>query len=56
MSWRTVVITGAAKLDLKMGLLVVRKETTTRSHLSEIGTLMIESTAGGFGGLSGSCG
>lgn len=45
MSWRIVVITGVAKLDLKMGFLVVRKESTTRIHLSEIHTVMIESTA-----------
>ena len=46
MSWRTVVITGCAKLDYKMDYLVVRKkEHTSRVHLSEIGLLMIESTA-----------
>lgn len=45
MSWRVIVVTGVAKLDLKMGFLVVRKESTTRIHLSEIHTLMIDSTA-----------
>ena len=45
MSWRVVVVTGVAKLDLKMGFLVVRKETTTRVHLSEIHTLIVDSTA-----------
>lgn len=46
MSWRTVVITGCAKLDYKMDYLVVRKQDETkRVHLSEIGLLMIESTA-----------
>lgn len=45
MSWRVVVVSGVAKLDLKMGFLVVRKETTTRVHLSEIHTLIIDSTA-----------
>lgn len=46
MSWRTVVITGCAKLDYKMDYLVVRKnDHTSRVHLSEIGMLMIESTA-----------
>ena len=45
MSWRVVVVTGVAKLDLKMGFLVVRKDTTTRVHLSEIHTLIIDSTA-----------
>ena len=46
MSWRTVVVTGCAKLDYKMDYLVVRKkEHTSRVHLSEIGLLIIESTA-----------
>lgn len=45
MSWRVVVVTGVAKLDLKLGFLVVRKETTTRIHLSEIHTLIVDSTA-----------
>lgn len=45
MSWRTVVITNVAKLDLQMGFMVVRKEETTKIHLSEIGTVLIESTA-----------
>ena len=46
MSWRTVVITGIAKLDFKMDCLVIRKqEETVRIHLSEIGMVIIESTA-----------
>lgn len=45
MSWRTVVISHRAKLDLQMNYLVVRNEETTKIHLSEIGTLLIESTA-----------
>ena len=45
MSWRVIVVTGVAKLDLKMGFLVVRKESITKIHLSEIHTLIIESTA-----------
>lgn len=46
MSWRTVVITGNAKLDYKMDYLVVRKaEATTRIFIGEIGLLIIESTA-----------
>ena len=46
MSWRTVIVTGSAKLDYKMDYLVVRKqEGTNRIHLSEIGLLMVESTA-----------
>ena len=45
MSWRTVVVSSSAKLDYQMGYLVVRKDTTVKIHLSEIGLLMIESTA-----------
>lgn len=46
MSWRTVVVTGNAKLDYKMDYLVVRKaEMTRRIFIGEIGMLMIESTA-----------
>lgn len=44
MSWRTVIITGITKLELKLGYLVVRNETTTRISLSEIDTILIEST------------
>ncbi len=44
MSWRVVEITGVAKLDLKMGFLVVRKERTTKIHISELHTLIIDST------------
>ena len=45
MSWRVVVISRRAKLDLKMDYLVVRGDATQRIHLSEISLLMIESTA-----------
>ncbi len=45
MSWRTVVIVSSAKLDYQMGYLVVRKDTVTKIHLSEIRLLLIESTA-----------
>ena len=45
MSWRIVVISGRAKLDLKMNYLVVRREEVSKVHLSEISTLIIESTA-----------
>lgn len=45
MSWRIVTITGVAKLDLKLGFMVVRKEETVKIHLSEIHTLLIQSTA-----------
>ena len=45
MSWRVVVITKVAKLDLQLGFLVVRGEETLKIHLSEISTLIIENTA-----------
>ncbi|MCH5272783.1 MAG: type II CRISPR-associated endonuclease Cas1 [Lachnospiraceae bacterium] len=45
MSWRTVVIASSAKLDYQMGYLVVRREDTTKIHLSEISILLIETTA-----------
>lgn len=46
MSWRTIVITGNAKLDYKMGYLIVRKQGETKQiHLTEIESLMVESTA-----------
>ena len=45
MSWRTVVVSGSAKLDYKLGYLVVRKDTTTKIHLNEISTLLLETTA-----------
>ena len=45
MSWRTVVVSSSAKLDYQMGYLVVRKDTTAKIHLNEIGLLLIESTA-----------
>ena len=45
MSWRTVVISRRAKLDLKLNYLVIRGEEVLRIHLSEISTLMVESTA-----------
>lgn len=45
MSWRIVVISRRAKLDLKMNYLVVRGDETRKVHLSEISTIMIESTA-----------
>lgn len=45
MSWRTIVISSTAKLDYQMGYLVIRKEDIIKIHLSEIETLMIESTA-----------
>ena len=46
MSWRVVVVASNAKLDYKLGYLVVRTvEEVKRVHLSEIGVLMLESTA-----------
>jgi CRISPR-associated endonuclease Cas1 subtype II len=45
MSWRTVVVSQNAKLDYQLGYLVVRMETTTKIHLSELSTLILESTA-----------
>ena len=45
MSWRTVVISKSAKLDYKMGYMVVRQGDITKIHMSEIALLLIESTA-----------
>ena len=45
MSWRTVVITKRAKLDLEIGYMVVRGNDTVKIHLSELSTVLIESTA-----------
>ncbi len=45
MSWRIVMITNSAKLDYKMDYLCVRQDSITKIHLSEIGMLVIESTA-----------
>ncbi len=45
MSWRIIVISRSAKLDYKLDYLVVRQEEITKIHLSEISTIMIESTA-----------
>ncbi len=45
MGWRTVCITEPAKLELKLGYLVVRGEQTARISLSEIEILIVESTS-----------
>lgn len=45
MSWRVVVISQRAKLDLKLNYLVVRGESITKIHLGEISILLIENTA-----------
>lgn len=44
MSWRIVVISSRAKLDLQLGYMVVRGERTTKVHLDEMSVLLIEST------------
>lgn len=45
MGWRTVVISNNAKLDYQMGFLVVRRSDIKKIHMSELETLVIESTA-----------
>ncbi len=45
MSWRTVIIESRAKLDSKMGYLVVRGEETKRILIDEIEMLIIENPA-----------
>lgn len=45
MSWRTVIISSQAKLDYKMGYLVVRSEETKRILIDEIAVLVIENPA-----------
>ena len=45
MSWRIIVISRRAKLDYQMGYMVLRNEEVTKIHLSEISTILIESTA-----------
>jgi CRISPR-associated endonuclease Cas1 subtype II len=45
MSWRIVVVAHRAKLDYKVGCMEVRTDKITKIHLSEISTLVIESTA-----------
>ena len=45
MSWRIVVISKRAKLDLQLGQMVVRSDEITKVILSEISTVIIESTA-----------
>lgn len=45
MSWRTIIISNRAKLDLQMNYMVIRMDTVTKVHLSEIALLLIESTA-----------
>lgn len=45
MSWRVIVISSRAKLDLKSNYMVIRGEETHKVFLSEISLLLIESTA-----------
>ena len=46
MSWRVVSITSRAKLDYSMDYLVIRlQDEKKKIHLSEIGTLLVDSTA-----------
>ena len=45
MSWRIIVITRRAKLDLQLGYMVVRSEEITKVALNEISMVLIESTA-----------
>ena len=44
MSWRVVIVGSRAKLELKLGYLVVRTNETRRVHLDEISVLIIENT------------
>lgn len=44
MGWRTVLISGRAKLDLKLNNMVIRKEETIKVHIPDIAILIIEST------------
>lgn len=45
MSWRVVVVSRSAKLDLQLGCMVVRSDTTTKIHFNEISVVLVESTA-----------
>lgn len=45
MSWRTIVVSNSAKLDYQLGYMIVRRESVTKIHLSEIHTVIIETTA-----------
>jgi CRISPR-associated endonuclease Cas1 subtype II len=46
MGWRTIVITGSAKLEYKLDYLVIRKsEGVARIHMGEIEMLIVESTS-----------
>lgn len=44
MSWRTVVISNKCKLTYKNNYLLIRNENLNMIHLSEINTLVIDTT------------
>lgn len=45
MSWRVIVISNRAKLELKLNYLVIRNDNIKKVYLKEISTIIIESTA-----------
>lgn len=45
MTWRIVVISNIAKLDLRLNYLVIRGQDLRKIHLSEISLLVVENTA-----------
>ncbi len=45
MGWRIIVISENAKLDYRLGCLIVRKKEVTKINLDEISILLIETTA-----------
>lgn len=45
MSWRDIVIKNSAKLDYQLGFMVVRGIETTKVHIGEIRSLLIENTS-----------
>lgn len=44
MSWRTIVVQSRAKLSYKNGYMIARGEDVKMVHLSEINTVIIDST------------
>ena len=45
MTWRTVVISSRAKLELRLNYLLIRRDDLKKIFLSEISTIIIESTS-----------
>ena len=45
MTWRTIVIENSCKLSYKNDYLIIRNDNVRMVHLSEINTLIIDSTA-----------